>query len=81
MPTERLKLTETACKNAPPNAKPWHTEIRGFGLFTGKAKKTYYDQKDVHGKTTPTKLGTCRSRGRARCSGAIPWPIATTSGA
>lgn len=58
MPTERLKLTEAACKTAPPNAKLWDTEIKGFGLFTGKAKKTFYYQKDVHGKTTRTKLGT-----------------------
>ena len=58
MPTERLKLTDAACKNAPPNAKLWDTEIKGFGLFTGKAKKTFYYQKDVHGKTTRTKLGT-----------------------
>lgn len=58
MPTERLKLTDAACKSAPPNAKLWDTEIKGFGLFTGKAKKTFYYQKDVHGKTTRTKLGT-----------------------
>ena len=58
MPTERLKLTDAACKNAPPNAKLWDTEIKGFGLFTGKAKKTFYYQKDVHGKTTRMKLGT-----------------------
>ena len=58
MPTERLKLTDAACKNAPPNAKLWDTEIKGFGLFTGKVKKTFYYQKDVHGKTTRTKLGT-----------------------
>ncbi len=58
MPTERLKPTEAACKNAPPNAKLWDTEIKGFGLFTGKTRKTFYYQKDVHGKTTRTKLGT-----------------------
>lgn len=58
MPTERLKLTETTRKNAPPDAKLWDTEIKGFGLFTGKTKKTFYYQKDVHGKTTRTKLGT-----------------------
>jgi integrase len=58
MPTERLKLTETACKAAPPNAKIWDSEIKGFGLFAGKTKKTFYYQKDVHGKTTRTKLGT-----------------------
>uniref|UniRef100_UPI004047325A tyrosine-type recombinase/integrase n=1 Tax=Yoonia sp. TaxID=2212373 RepID=UPI004047325A len=58
MPTERLKLTETACKNAPADAKLWNTEIKGFGLFAGKTRKTFYYQKDVHGKTTRTKLGT-----------------------
>ncbi len=58
MPTERLKLTETACKNAPAEAKLWNTEIKGFGLFAGKTRKTFYYQKDVHGKTTRTKLGT-----------------------
>ena len=58
MPTERLKLTETTCKNAPPDAKLWDTEIKGFGLFAGKTKKTFYYQKDLHGKTTRTKLGT-----------------------
>ena len=58
MPAERMTLTETACKNAPPNAKIWDTEIKGFGLFTGKIKKTFYYQRDIHGKTTRTKLGT-----------------------
>ena len=58
MPTERLKLTKAECDKAPPNAKLWDTEIKGFGLFTGKATKTFYYQKDVHGKTTRTKLGT-----------------------
>lgn len=57
MPTERLKHTDAACKNARPNAKLWDTEIKSFGLFTGK-EKTFYYQKDVHGKTTHTKWGT-----------------------
>lgn len=57
MPAQRLKLTEATCKNAPPNTKVWDTEIKGFGLFTGKERKTFYYQKDVAGKTTRTKLG------------------------
>ncbi len=57
MPIERLKLTEASAKAAPINAKIWDTEIKGFGLFAGKTKKTFYFQKDVHGKTTRTNLG------------------------
>jgi integrase len=57
MPAQRLKLTEAACKNAPPNTKIWDTEIKGFGLFTGKERKTFYYQKDVSGKTVRTRLG------------------------
>lgn len=55
--TKRLKLTETACKNAPPNEKLWDTEIKGFALFTGKTRKTFYFQRDVNGRTRRVKLG------------------------
>lgn len=56
MPEQR-KLTETACKNAPPGSKLWDTEIKGFALFTGKTKKTFYFQRDVRGRTQRVKLG------------------------
>ncbi|PQV58751.1 phage integrase family protein [Defluviimonas denitrificans] len=58
MASERMKFTEAAVKTAAPNAKFWDTEIKGFGLFTGKETKTFYFQKDVKGKTVRTKLGT-----------------------
>lgn len=54
---ELTKLTETACKKAPPNAKLWDTEIKGFALFTGKTTKTFYFQKDVKGLTQRIKIG------------------------
>lgn len=57
MASERMKLTEAAVKTAAPNAKYWDTEIKGFGLFTGKDTRTFYFQKDVQGKTVRTKLG------------------------
>lgn len=57
MATQRLKLTQAACEKAPPNAKLWDTEIKGFGLFTGKTKKTFYYQREVSGKTVRIKLG------------------------
>lgn len=52
-----VKLTETSCKGAPANAKLWDLEVKGFALFTGKTTKTFYFQKDVHGKTTRVKIG------------------------
>jgi len=58
MPAKKMKLTETSVKNAAPNAKYWDTEIKGFGLFTGKLQKSFYYQRDIHGKTTRTKLGS-----------------------
>ena len=58
METLRKKLTETNVKAAPPDAKLWDTEIKGFGLFTGKIKKTFYYQKDSKGQTVRTNLGT-----------------------
>ncbi len=54
----QTKLTETACKNAQPDTKLWDSEIKGFALFVGKTRKTFYFQKDIGGKTTRTKLGT-----------------------
>ena len=33
MQSQKIKLTETAVKAAPPDAKLWDTEIKGFGLF------------------------------------------------
>jgi integrase len=54
---ELTKLTETACKKAPPNARLWDTEIKGFALFTGKTTKTFYFQKDVKGLTQRIKIG------------------------
>lgn len=54
---ELTKLTETACKKAPANAKLWDTEIKGFALFTGKTTKTFYFQKDVKGLTQRIKIG------------------------
>lgn len=58
MQSQKVKLTETTVKAAPPDAKLWDTEIKGFGLFTGKTTKTFYYQKDSKGKTVRTKLGT-----------------------
>ncbi|AQS49901.1 hypothetical protein BMG03_13815 [Thioclava nitratireducens] len=52
-----IKLTETNCKKAPPNAKMWDTEIKGFALFTGKTTKTFYFQKDIRGRTQRIKIG------------------------
>ena len=57
MMSKKVKLTETVCKAAPPNEKLWDTEIKGFALFTGKARKTFYFQRDVHGRTHRVKLG------------------------
>lgn len=57
MATQRLKLTQATCEKAPPNTKLWDTEIKGFGLFTGKMKKTFYYQREVSGKTVRIKLG------------------------
>ncbi|MEP4198111.1 MAG: integrase family protein [Aliishimia sp.] len=57
MATVKKKLTQTACEKAPPNTKVWDTEIKGFGLFTGKASKTFYFQYDVRGRTQRVKLG------------------------
>jgi integrase len=58
MESQKKKLTETNVKAAPPDAKLWDTEIKGFGLFAGKTKKTFYYQKDSKGQTVRTKLGT-----------------------
>lgn len=52
-----IKPTETACKKAPPNAKLWDSEIKGFALFTGKTSKTFYFQKDIRGRTQRIKIG------------------------
>lgn len=73
MTTARLKLTETAVSKAQPNTKMWDTEIKGFGLFTGKTRKTFYFQKDVRGKTVRTKLGTWPETrtADARCEAAL----------
>lgn len=57
MPTQHLRITQTACDKAPPNTKHWDTEIKGFGLFTGKSTKTFYYQREVNRKTTRVKLG------------------------
>lgn len=57
MTTVKKKLTQTACNKAPPNAKIWDTEVKGFGLFTGKSSKTFYYQCDVRGRTQRAKLG------------------------
>lgn len=57
MTTQRLKITQAACEKTPPNSKLWDTEIKGFGLFTGKASKTFYYQREVRGKTVRIKLG------------------------
>lgn len=54
---EQKKLTETVCKKAPSDAKIWDTEVKGFALFTGKTSKTFYFQKDVHGRTQRIKIG------------------------
>ena len=65
MQSQKIKLTETAVKAAPPDAKLWDTEIKGFGLFTGKMTKTFYYQKDAKGQTVRTKLGTWPETGVA----------------
>lgn len=57
MNIERKKLTQTACEKARPNSKIWDTDVKGFGLFTGKTRKTFYYQRDVHGKTVRIKIG------------------------
>lgn len=57
MATQRLKITQAACEKTPPNSKLWDTEIKGFGLFTGKSRKTFYYQREVRGKTVRIKLG------------------------
>lgn len=57
MATQRLKITQAACEKTPPNSKLWDTEIKGFGLFSGKTTKTFYYQREVRGKTVRIKLG------------------------
>ena len=57
MAIERKKLTQTACEKAQPNSKIWDSEVKGFGLFTGKTRKTFYYQRDLHGKTVRIKIG------------------------
>ena len=61
MTIERKKLTQTTCEKAQPNSKIWDTDVKGSGLFTGKARKTFYYQRDMHGKTVRIKIGnwTC----------------------
>ncbi|WP_323042264.1 hypothetical protein [Gemmobacter sp.] len=54
MQSQKVKLTKTTVKAAPPDAKLWDTEIKGFGLFTGKTTKTFYHQQDAKGKTVRT---------------------------
>ena len=61
MATQRLKITQAACEKTPPNSKLWDTEIKGFGLFTGKTTKTFYYQREVRGKTVRIKLGKPRN--------------------
>ena len=51
------KITDTACKNAKPDEKLWDTEIKGFALFAGKTRKTFFFQRDVNGKTVRDKIG------------------------
>ena len=51
------KITDTACKNALPDAKVWDSEIKGFALFAGKTRKTFFFQRDVNGKTVRDKIG------------------------
>ena len=51
------KITDTACKNAAIDAKLWDTEIKGFALFAGKTRKTFFFQRDVNGKTVRDKIG------------------------
>lgn len=51
------KITDTACKNAAVDAKLWDSEVKGFALFAGKTRKTFFFQRDVNGKTVRDKIG------------------------
>lgn len=53
----KLKLTDTVCRNAAPGTKTWDTQVKGFALFCGQTKSTFYFQRDVHGKTHRVNLG------------------------
>lgn len=51
------KITDTACKNAPVDAKLWDSEVKWFAMFAGKTRKTFFFQRDVNGKTVRDKIG------------------------
>ena len=55
------KLTETFARTAKFTSggtdTHWDGEVRGFGLFVGKRSKTWYDQRDVAGRTVRKKIG------------------------
>ena len=54
---DQKETDPNSLRKAPPDVKVWDTEIKGFGLFTGKSGKTFYFQFDVRGRTQRTKLG------------------------
>lgn len=53
----KRKLTDTACKQAHTGERLWDTEVKGFALFAGKTRKTFFFQRDINGKTSRLKIG------------------------
>lgn len=66
MESQKVKLTETTVKAAPPDAKLWDTEIKGFGLFTGKTTKTFLLPEGLEGQNGAHEVGHMARDARSR---------------